>query len=158
MPTPKKKKATAADAELILKLYELRREPEMRKARNTEFSEFWPETVEDLLNVTRAYGTDMNRYLRQVIGYWDMACALVLHGALDEDLFFDCSHEMYPLFAKIHPFINGFREATGTPDAFANLENLIMGNERSRERLARVEERLPRFKEFATKRREGQAA
>ncbi len=159
MPTPRtKKKATPADADLILKLYELRREPDMRKARDPLFAPFWPESVEDLLNLTRAYGTDLNRYIRQVLGYWDMACALVLHGALNEDLFFECSHEMYPLFAKIHPFAKQFRDATGSPDAFANIENLIMNNERSRERLARVEERLPRFKQFATKRQEGQAA
>lgn len=70
---PASKKATAADAEIILKLSELRRDPEMRKARDTMFVSFWPETVEDMLAVSRAYGTDLNRYLRQVFTYWDMA-------------------------------------------------------------------------------------
>jgi hypothetical protein len=148
---PTRKKATAADGELILKLYDLRREPEMRKARNAMFTDFWPESAEDFLAIARAYGTDLNRYVRQVFGYWDMACSLVLHGALNEDLFFDCSHEMYPLFAKVRPFTREFREATGSPDAFASMEKLILRTKQSRDRLARVEERLARFKEFAAK-------
>ncbi len=151
------KNVTATDAEIILKLYDLRREPEMRKARDTVFTEFWPESVEDLLAVTRAYGTDLNRYIRQVLGYWDMACSLVLHGALDEDLFFDCSHEMYPLFAKVHRFVDEFRKATNSPEAFANLEKLIMNNEKSRARLERVEGMLSRFKELSAQ-RTGEAA
>ncbi len=153
MPSPNK--ATATDAELILRLYELRRDPEMRKARDTIFAGFWPESVEDFLALTRAYGTDMNRYLRQVFTYWDMACALVLSGALNEELFFQCNQEMYPLFAKIHRFAKEFREVTGAPEAFMNMEKVIMNTPQSRERLARVEERLARFKEFATK---GQAS
>ncbi len=144
------KKASASDAEIILRLYELRRDPEMRKARDTMFSSFWPESVEDILAVSRAYGTDMNRYLRQVVGYWDMACSLVLSGALNEDLFFQCSQEMYPLFAKVHRFVPAFREATGAPDAFLNIQKVALHTRQSRERLARVEKRLARFKEFAT--------
>ncbi len=149
MPSPEK--ATAADAEIILKLYELRRDPEMRKARDTLFASFWPESVEEMLTVSRAYGTDLNRYLRQVFTYWDMACSLVLCGALNEELFFNCNHEMYPLFAKVHRFVNEFRDATGSPEAFLNMEKVIMNTPQSRERLAKVEERLARFKEFATK-------
>jgi hypothetical protein len=149
MPSPTK--ATAADAEIILKLYELRRDPEMRKARDTMFASFWPESVEDILAVSRAYGTDMNRYLRQVFTYWDMACSLVLCEALNEELFFNCNHEMYPLFAKVHRFAKEFREATGAAEAFLNMEKVIMNTPQSRERLAKVEERLARFKEFATK-------
>ncbi len=145
--------ANASDAEIILKLYDLRREPEMRKARDTVFTEFWPESADDLLRITRSYGTDLNRYIRMVFGYWDMACSLVLHGALDEKLFFDCSHEMYPLFAKVRPFTKDFREATNSPEAFMNLEKLIMNSEQGRARLARVEEMLARFKELATKKR-----
>ena len=147
---PATKKATAADAEIILKLYELRRDPEMRKARDAIFASFWPESVEDFLAVSRAYGTDMNRYMRQVFTYWDMACSLVLCGTLNEELFFNCNHEMYPLFAKVHRFAKEFREATGAPEAFLNIEKLIMNTPQSRERLASVEERLARFKEFAT--------
>jgi hypothetical protein len=149
MPSPTK--ATAADADIILKLYELRRDPEMRKARDTMFASFWPESVEDILAVSRAYGTDMNRYLRQVFTYWDMACSLVLCEALNEELFFNCTHEMYPLFAKVHRFAKEFREATGAAEAFLNMEKVIMNTPQSRERLAKVEERLARFKEFATK-------
>ena len=147
MPEPKK--ATATDAELILKLYDLRREPEMRKARDTMFSQFWPDSADEFINLAQAFGTDLNRYMRQVFGYWETACALVAHGALDEDLFFDVSQEMYPLFAKVHPFLGEFRERLNTPDMLINMEKVILGRDKGRERLARVEERLARFRQAA---------
>ncbi len=145
---PARKKATAADAELILKLYELRRDPELRKARNWSLNDLWPESVDDLLGIARAFGSEPNRYFRMVFSYWDMACALVVHGALSADLFFDCSGEMYPLFAKVQPFIPGFRQAVDAPDAFVNMEKLILGSKQTRDRLARVEKALVRWKQL----------
>lgn len=151
------KKPTAADADLILKLYDLRREPEMRKARDWMFAKFWPESFEDMMRMVQGFGSDPNRYMRQVFGYWDMACVLVLRGALDEDLFFDCSTEMYPLFAKVRPFLKELRETLDSPDAFQNIEKVVMSTEQSRNRLARVEKRLARFKQVATKSQAGEA-
>ena len=81
--------ATAQDAELILKLYELRREARMREARNWVMHEFNPKNLEELLAVQRDFGSNENQMWRQVIGYWEMAAALVLHGTLDRELFFD---------------------------------------------------------------------
>ena len=63
------KKAIASDAELILKLYDLRREPEMRKARNWMLMEFWPKNADDFVKVANAMGTQENAWLRQVGGY-----------------------------------------------------------------------------------------
>jgi len=65
------KKATAHDAQLILKLYELRREAEMRKARHWFTAEFWPETADDFLKVANAFPSQENSWLRQVSSYWD---------------------------------------------------------------------------------------
>ena len=75
------KKPTAADAQLILHLYELRRETEMRKARSWWAGSFWPETAEDYVKVASAFSIPENAWLRQVISYWDMAASFVLRGA-----------------------------------------------------------------------------
>ena len=64
------KKASADDAQILLRLYELRREPEMRKARNWWFNDFWPNNADDFLKVAWAMGTQENNWLRQVSGYW----------------------------------------------------------------------------------------
>ncbi|PYX07048.1 MAG: hypothetical protein DMG88_16005 [Acidobacteria bacterium] len=98
-------KPTATDAELILKLYDLRREAEMRKARNWWLVDFWPQTPEDFIKIASALGTQENAWLRQVAGYWDMAASLVLHGIINADLFLEggVSGEMVFLYAKIQP-------------------------------------------------------
>ncbi|HLB90972.1 MAG TPA: hypothetical protein VJK27_01450, partial [Terriglobales bacterium] len=72
------KKATAQDAEVILKLYDLRREAEMRKARHWFVAEFWPESADDFLKVANAFPSQENSWIRQVGSYWDMAASLVL--------------------------------------------------------------------------------
>jgi len=66
------KKATAADAELILKLYELRREPEMRKARNWWMNEFWPESADDFITIAMSFPSQENQWMRQAATYWEM--------------------------------------------------------------------------------------
>ena len=67
------KKPTAMDAQLILHLYDLRREAEMRKARSWWIGEFWPQSAEDFLKVAWAMGSQENNWLRQVGGYWSVA-------------------------------------------------------------------------------------
>jgi hypothetical protein len=134
------KKATPHDAALIMKLYDLRREAEMRKARNWLTTEFWPQNADEFIKVVNSFPSQENAWLRQVGGYWDMAAAFVLHGALDEELFLQpgCSGEMFFIFAKIHPFLKEFREKTGNPDAFANIEKVATGSKTARKRLERV--------------------
>ena len=134
------KKPTAADAQLILQLYDLRREPELRKARNWWLVEFWPDTVEDYMKHGNTLGTQENNWLRQVGGYWGLASSLVLNGALNETLFFDPSFsgEMFFLFAKVQPFLKELREKSQNPTMFANIEKVIMSTKASRERFAQV--------------------
>ena len=76
-----------ADAQIILQLYDLRREAEMRKARNWWLVTFWPQTAEEFIKIASDLGTQENSWLRQVGGYWDMAAAMVLHRAIHPDLF-----------------------------------------------------------------------
>jgi hypothetical protein len=93
--------ASSADAELILKLYELRTETVMRQARAWMAGEFWPQTGADFFAVLGDSGSPKNAYLRQVVSYWEMAASLVLHGALSADLFVDCNAEPFFLLAKL---------------------------------------------------------
>ena len=138
------KKPTSKDAELILRLYELRREPELRKARNWFLVTFWPETAADYQKVEMSLGSQENNWLRQVVSYWGMAAALVLHGTLDRELFLEpaCSGEMFFYFAKVSPFLEELREKTQNPDLFANIENVIKGSKTGRDRLAVFEKRV----------------
>ena len=82
------KKPTTSDAHLILELYDLRREAEMRKARHWWAAEFFPLSADEFMKVAFSMGTQENNWLRQVGGYWSMAASFVLLGVLNEDLFF----------------------------------------------------------------------
>lgn len=97
--------ATSHDADLILKLYELRREATMRRARQWMTMEFFPASAEEALAPLQAWGTDQNAWFRQVISYWEMAASFVLHGALNGDLFLDCNGEPLFIYAKFEPFL-----------------------------------------------------
>jgi hypothetical protein len=150
------KRATAADAQLIMQLYDLRREPEMRKARHWWAFEFSPRGVDDFMKVAWAAGSQENNWLRQVPGYWGMAASFVLHGALNEELFLQptVSGEMFVLFAKVHPFLKQLRETLGDPEALRSVEKVIMRTPWGRERLNFVLQRVRMMRE----RREGKAA
>jgi len=102
--------ATPADAEIILKLYELRTEALMRQARAWVTGEFWPKTVEDFFAVADNPADPHNAWFRQVISYWEMAAAMVLHGAVSAELFVDSNGEGFFLLAKFSPIIDGIRE------------------------------------------------
>ena len=102
--------ATPADAGIILKLYELRTEALMRQARAWVGGEFWPATAEDFFAVAQNPADPHNAYLRQVLSYWEMAAALVLHGAVSAELFVDCNGEGFFLLAKLAPILTAIRE------------------------------------------------
>jgi hypothetical protein len=106
--------ASAADAEIILKLYELRTETVMREARAWIGGEFWPKTVEEFYVVYENPGHPHNAHLRQVISYWEMAAALVVHGAVSAELFVDCNGEGFFLLAKFAHILDAIREKTPT--------------------------------------------
>lgn len=128
-------KPTHADAELILKLYDARRESEIRKARNWWTTTFWPESADEVVKVMRAAGSAENAWLRQVLGYWSMAGSFVTHGVLNEDLFFEPSFsgEMFFIYAKLEPFLKEVREKMQNPTLLANLEKLVH-SEKGKER------------------------
>ena len=142
-------KPTQADAELILKLYDLRREAEMRKARNWWMT-FNPESVEDFAKIGMAMGTQENTWMRQVSGYWEMAAGLVLHGTVNEELFMEGSFsgEMFVIFAKIEPFLKELREKFMAPKMYGNVETLIMRHKEGPQRLKEMQERMAMFRKM----------
>lgn len=135
---------TPADAEVIIKLYDLRREAEMRKARNWWLVTFWPESADDVYKIGMALGTPENNWMRQVGGYWEMAASMALHGAVNEELFMEPSFcgEMFFIFAKILPFLYELREKFQSPSMLSNVEKLINKTEKSREMLKTFESRI----------------
>ncbi len=106
--------ATPADAEIILKLYQLRTEAVMRQARAWVGGEFWPKTADDFYAVYENPADPHNPWLRQVLTYWEMAAAMVLHGAVSAELFVDCNGEGFFLLAKFAPILEAVREKNPT--------------------------------------------
>jgi hypothetical protein len=127
--------AGPADADLIIKLYDLRREAEMRKARQWFAGGFWPKSADDIVQVMNAASPQENAWFRQVSGYWEMAASFVLRGALNEDLFFDSGTEMWFMLAKVYPFLKEARDKANTPFYFARTEELATRTQAGRERL-----------------------
>jgi hypothetical protein len=107
--------ATTADAEVIMRLYDLRREETLRKARHFMVFEFRPKTLEELRAVSRDMTAKENASWRQVLSYWEMAASFVLRGAVDADLFLDSSAEGILLYAKFHHFHAETEKESGNP-------------------------------------------
>ncbi|HEX8351792.1 MAG TPA: hypothetical protein VF611_02630 [Pyrinomonadaceae bacterium] len=126
----------AQSAELILKLYELRRESVMREARNWFFA-FNPESFAD---IQRALMGEHSGHLRMVTTYWDMACSFVNHGAIDAEMFNDANSEQVFVFAKLQPFMGEIRANNGNPNAFRHLEQAVLAMPQGEERAARARE------------------
>jgi hypothetical protein len=126
------------EAELILKLYDLRREETMRKARDWFALEFQPQSMADVMN---AMFSEHSGHLRMVMTYWEMAAALVNHGAISMELFNDTNGEHYGVFGKIEPMLGELRAGFG-PQFLASLEKLIDTTPGGRERAALTRERM----------------
>jgi len=136
--------ATYQDAELVLKLYDLRREAVMRQAR--EFvGQFFPSSFEELMSVVGAFGTKENAYVRQVFGYWEMVASLIVHGTLNAALAQDTLGEMNFVYAKVQPFVKQMREAMKSPEFLQNMEKVIEGTPEGRDRLKRMQARMAEF-------------
>lgn len=131
------------EAGLILKLYELRREETMRKARDWFFREFAPQSMDDFHTAIMG---EHSGHLRMVVTYWDMAAALVNNGALSLELFTDSNAEHFGVFAKIEMLLAEIRSAYG-PNFAVNLEKLIDATPDGRARTAATRERMKVIRE-----------
>lgn len=133
-------------AELILKLYELRRETVMREARSYIGGEFLPASAEEMVEII-SKGGKHGGFVLQVYGYWDMVSAFVHHGALSPELVYDTCQELYFQYAKIQPYLADFRKLMNLPEWMISIERLVEGSEAGRKRLVMMRENLTAIKE-----------
>ena len=118
-----KEHADHHDAELVLRLYDLRRELVMRQSRDAINGQFWPRTYEDVIAVTKA-DHHLNAPYRQVGSYWEMVYGMVRHGIVHPDYFLECNGEGIYLFAKFSPHLETLRRDV-SPMSFRNAEFVV---------------------------------
>lgn len=142
------------DADLILKLYDLRREKTMRDAR-TWFFMFNPKGKEDFIDVLTS---DKSGLYRMVISYWDMACSFVNNGAIDAQMFNDANGEHLFVYAKLEPFLPALREEMGNPNFLAHLEKVVKECPDYENKLANIRTRMAKLIELYQQRAAAKAA
>ena len=109
-------------ASLNLQLFDLRREPVLREARDWFLRDFNPETFAELVMIVRG---ERNPAFRMVLGYWDMAASLVTTGAIDGEAFRAAHSEIFATFSKIQPFLSELRSASGEFDICKHMEAVM---------------------------------
>lgn len=137
------------DAELLLRLYELRREEKLRRAREWFMREFRADSYEDY-NKRYPFGSEENAYARMVNGYWEMAASIVNRGLINEELFFENTAEFYFIWTKVKHLVPGVREASKNPHQYENFQKLAERYEkwmatRAPEAIAAFEERIKKM-------------
>ena len=136
------------DVANILKLYELRREEGIRRARKWYFTEFDPQSAEDVVKIFTS-GHDSSAYYRMITSYWEMAASFVNNGGIDEKMFLDANGEHVGVYSKIEPFIEDVRKAIGLPDYLRQLETLVNKTPNAKERLERMRGVFARWSKIA---------
>lgn len=149
------KKPTVADAQLILQLYDLRREAEMRKARQWWATEFFPQSADDFMKVAWAFPSQENNWLRQVSGYWNIVASFVLNGVLNEELFLQpgFSGELFVIYAKVHPHVKELRKKLDDPEFFRTIEQVVTRTKWGRNRLEFLTKRVEMMRQRVAERK-----
>ena len=143
----KSRKATAIDADICMKLYDLRRETEMRKARNFINFQFHPQNIDDVLKLTQALGTQENAWARQVFSFWENAASLVLNEVVHPGLFFAWNGEMVFVYAKFKPFLKELRQKMENPAFLAGVEKAVNSSPEMRKRVEMIQNRIAKMAE-----------
>ena len=126
---------TYEQANLLLKIYDLRREPRLREARAWYMSQFFPVSPEEIMQKYPP-GSEANANMRMVTGYWDMVCGLLNRGLIDDELFFETNGEAWFVFEKIRPILAGLRAMFHNPNAFKQIESTVTRLEQHWNRVA----------------------
>lgn len=111
------------DAELLLRLYDLRREAKLRQGRDWFIREFSARSFEDYQAQAPA-GSEQNAWFRMTVTYWDMAASLVNRGLINPDLFFESTGEFWIVWDKVRNVAPTLRERNKNPMSWKNLETL----------------------------------
>ncbi len=129
------------DAELTLKLYELRREPVMRESRTTMTFKFFPKSWDEFIAVTKP-DHPMNAAFRQISSFWEMVYGMAHHGIAHPEYLVETNAEGLFLFAKVQPYLARYREELGNPSAFHHAEWAATQTEVGRTRLEFFKRRI----------------
>src|SRR6185503_7425972 len=114
-------KPTHEQAQLQLQVYDLRREARLRQARDWFQQNYKAETFEEAMSIA-PMGSEQGTFVGMVFGYWEQACALLNHGLLHEDLFFETSGEFFGVWEALKPVVPEFREKFVDANLLSNLE------------------------------------
>jgi hypothetical protein len=115
--------ATYDDVNLILRLYELRREERMRTARGWFRASFHPKNFEEAGKLCPP-GSEENASMRMVLSYWDMVTSFITSGVLNEELFFQNNREFLLTWTRLEPILAGLRSQYKEPTAYKNIETV----------------------------------
>ena len=115
--------ATYDDVNLILRLFDMRREERLRKARAWYFSSFRPKSIAEM-NQIEPLGSEENTSFRMVVSYWEMVSSFITAGVLNQNLFFQSGRELLVSWIRLKPVVADLRKAYSDPDAFKNLETV----------------------------------
>ncbi len=112
---------THEQVNLMLRLYDIRREPRLREARDWFIREFTPASGDDAQKLAPPNSQE-NAFMRMVLGYWDMVANIVNRGLIDEEFFFENTNEQWVAWERAKPAILAWRESLHNPILFASLE------------------------------------
>lgn len=144
------KPITHADAELVLRLYDLRREPLMREGRTAIISKFHPRSFADVTEVMTSPTHPLNQAFRQVGTYWEMVYSFAKHGIINPDFLIESNGEGLFLFAKVERFIKEIR-AEISPTAFQNAQWMTENSPEAKKRFELAKIRLEKMAAAAAK-------
>lgn len=128
------------DAELAIRVYELRREPVMRESRAAIIQKFWPRSFEDVQAIAKG-DHPLNAAYRQVGSYWEMVYGFAKHGVVHPDFWLESNGEGLFVFARVAPFLERIR-AELSPTAFRNAEWISKESAEGRRLLQMFSERV----------------
>jgi hypothetical protein len=133
------------DADLVLKLYDLRREPVMRESRNAVNAKYWPRTTEEAVAVA-ANDHPLHVAFSQTAGYWEMVYGMARHGIIHADFLVENSGEGLFLYARVEPYLAAFRQA-GSPRSFRNAEWIVANSATAQSMMENIRARVKRANE-----------
>lgn len=123
------------EVNLMLKLYEIRREPMLRQARAWFLEHFHPASPEDMIQ-RFPQGSEENTFIRMVISYWDMVASIVNRGLINDELFFESNGEIWVVWDRMRTIVPTWRAAFKNPHLFMNIEETCTRLEAWREKKA----------------------
>jgi hypothetical protein len=126
---------TYDEVNLMLRLYDLRREPQLRQARAWFVEHFHPMSPEDMMEKYPQGGQE-NTYIRMVISYWDMVASIVNRGLINDEIFFENNGEIWVVWDRMHSIVPTWRAAFKNPHLFESIEATCKRLETWREKRA----------------------